>query len=118
MVSESWTMVTALSVHLLFRHVITACFAAYSIGCVLGILVKKVSSSYHPSDRAFNLLFECEHYAPLLKRACLISALFMSVWSRYSALVLSVSVGVWTGCTMKMKQACGRFRALEEASSA
>lgn len=103
--------ITALSltVHLLFRNVLSLCVAGSLVGCSAGLLVKKTMPLYHLVDPVCRALFRYERYLPLIKIACLVMACFLGIWSNIPAIVLSVGIGIWTGCTLEMKQACTRF---------
>lgn len=98
-----------LTVHMLFRNVISLYVAGSLLGCSAGFLVKKTIPLYHLVDQVYQALFTYERYLPLIKVACLVMACFIGIWSRIPAIVLSVGVGMWTGCTLEMKQACDRF---------
>ena len=90
-------------VHLIFHSIITLYAAGCILGCVIGILVKNHLDHYNFVNRSVRLLYELDVYSPIMKTAALVISLFLGIWSKKPAFFLSIGMGIWTGCLVRMK---------------
>lgn len=94
----------ALITHIIAKDVLSFYVTGSTLGCTIGLLVKKSVGQYTYVDKLFQKLYDLEEYSPIIRISCLIVALFSSIWSATPALLLSLSVGFWTGCSCEAIQ--------------